>query len=133
MIHSGSCLCGNVIYEYGGELKKFFLCHCQRCRKNSGSAHAANLFGRGGELVWLQGKDSVSNFKVLGTRHQRSFCSRCGSALPFSSADGESVVIPAGSLNTDIGLAPQAHIFMGSKASWDNGLEDVPRFAGFPI
>ena len=40
----GSCLCGAVRFEIRGSLERFFLCHCRRCQKDTGTAHAANLF-----------------------------------------------------------------------------------------
>jgi hypothetical protein len=42
--HSGSCLCGAVTFTVEGAFDRFYLCHCSHCRKDTGSAHAANLF-----------------------------------------------------------------------------------------
>jgi hypothetical protein len=42
-MHLGSCLCGAVRFEVEGDFQQFYLCHCGRCRNDSGSAHAANL------------------------------------------------------------------------------------------
>jgi hypothetical protein len=42
--YSGSCLCGEIRFEIEGEFERFYLCHCEYCRKDTGSAHAANLF-----------------------------------------------------------------------------------------
>ena len=39
---TGKCLCGVVQFRISGEFESFFLCHCSRCRKDSGSAHSAN-------------------------------------------------------------------------------------------
>jgi len=41
-------------------------------------------------------------------------------------------VVPAGSLDSDVALRPQAHIFTASKANWDEALENVPRVAAMP-
>jgi len=41
--------------------------------------------------------------------------------------NGALLVVPAGSLDTDIEVRPDAHIFVASRASWDQHLEDVPR------
>ena len=78
--HHGSCLCGAVRYEVHGGFESFFLCHCGRCRKGTGSAHAANLFASNAAIVWLSGESRVKTFRVAGTRHERSFCSECGSS-----------------------------------------------------
>src|SRR6202034_265236 len=39
----GSCLCGAVKYEVTGEPKRFYHCHCSRCRKVTGTGHASNM------------------------------------------------------------------------------------------
>ena len=53
MKYKGSCLCGEITFEIIGEFESFFLCHCERCRKDTGSAHAANLFSSSARLIWL--------------------------------------------------------------------------------
>ena len=130
--HTGSCLCGSVRYEVTGDFDRFFMCHCSRCRKGSGSAHGANLFSSTARLDWLAGADKVKTYQVAGTRHQRSFCIDCGTGLPRQSADGKLLVVPAGSLHSDVPLRPLAHIFVASKANWDEALEQVPRVAAMP-
>ncbi len=126
----GSCLCGAVRYEIHGSFAAFFLCHCARCRKGSGSAHAANLFAPHGTLHWISGADQVTQFRVPGTRHGRSFCSTCGAGLPRPEAGG--VVVPAGGLDSSPSITPQAHIFVGARASWDHDLHTLPRFEALP-
>lgn len=130
--HSGSCLCGEVRFEIVGEFERFYLCHCEYCRKDSGSAHAANLFTSTARLAWLSGQDSITRYTLPSTRHSRSFCSVCGSALPGAQKDGALLVIPAGSLNTAVSMRPDAHIFVASRADWDHALEEVPSAELFP-
>ena len=132
MKHTGSCLCEAVKFEIEGDFERFFLCHCSRCRKNTGSAHAANLFSTTARLHWLSGEDNVKTFQLPGTRHGRSFCTECGSALPTIKMDGKLLVVPAGCLNTDVHLKPQGHIFMDSKANWDIDPNQVPHFDQLP-
>lgn len=129
--HQGSCLCGAVRFEIEGAFERFFLCHCGRCRKGTGSAHAANLFSSRAALRWLSGAQNVKTFAVAGTRHARSFCSACGSALPRPFA-GSALVTPAGSLDSAVDLRPDAHICMSSRADWDHDLEQAPSFDGLP-
>jgi hypothetical protein len=45
--------------------------------------------------------------------------------------NGQLLVVPAGSLNSEIPIKPDGHIFVSSKACWDEALEKVPAFAGF--
>jgi hypothetical protein len=130
--YSGSCLCGAVRFEIDGEFESFYLCHCDYCRKDTGSAHAANLFSSSATLQWVSGAENVRAFNLPQTRHSRCFCGTCGSALPMTQMDGKLLVVPAGSLNSAVRIRPDAHIFVSSRAGWDHALEQVPEFDRFP-
>ena len=130
--YAGSCLCGEVRFEIEGEFECFYLCHCEYCRKDSGSAHAANLFSSTAALKWVSGESKVSQFNLPATRHSKCFCGTCGSALPMMQMSGQLLVVPAGSLNSEVRIRPNAHIFVSSKAGWDDALEKVPAVDGFP-
>ncbi|HKQ15214.1 MAG TPA: GFA family protein [Steroidobacteraceae bacterium] len=131
-MHSGSCLCGTVRFEVEGNFESFYLCHCRHCRKDTGSAHAANLFSSTATLRWLSGQDQVTVFNLPGTRHRHCFCSICGSALPDLQMNGTLLKVPAGTLDTDVLIRPDAHIFCASKANWDDALEKIPKAARLP-
>lgn len=128
--HAGSCLCGEVRYAVTGDFDRFYLCHCSRCRKGTGSAHAANLFSAGASLSWLAGQASIGRFTLPGTRHARCFCTRCGAPLPLAGPDG--VVVPAGSLDTGVDRRSDGNIFMDSRAGWDDDLASAPSYGAFP-
>jgi hypothetical protein len=130
--HRGSCLCGAISFEIEGDFERFYLCHCSHCRKDTGSAHAANLFSSTATLKWLAGEDHAKVFNLPNTRHRHCFCSTCGSALPALQMNGTLLKVPAGSLDTEVHLRPEAHIFVASKAGWDERLEQVPKIAELP-
>ncbi|WP_281557520.1 GFA family protein [Thalassomonas sp. RHCl1] len=129
---TGSCLCGKINFEIAGEFDNFFLCHCQYCQKDTGSAHAASLFSTSAKLNWLSGQDNIQTFNLPQTRHVKSFCLTCGSAMPNIQMDGQLLVVPAGSLDDDVSIQPNAHIFVSSKANWDNNLEQLTKIEKFP-
>lgn len=129
---AGSCLCGSITFEISGSFESFFLCHCSRCRKDTGSAHAANLFSSTARITWLSGQALIKTYQVPSTRHQRSFCSTCGSAVPSLPMDGALLVVPAGSLDSEIDKRPDAHICYASRATWDRQSEDIPIIDGLP-
>lgn len=126
----GSCLCGAVRFKIEGTFERFYLCHCSRCRKDTGSAHGANLFSSNAKLVWLSGQEHVRTFNLPQTRHTRCFCSICGSALPYASAS--MLVVPAGSLDTKLDVTADANIFTASRAAWDHDLASALSFERFP-
>jgi hypothetical protein len=129
---SGSCLCGKVKYKIDGPFDAFFLCHCTRCQKDTGSAHAANLASTTAKLTWVSGQELVATFKVPSTRHQKSFCKECGAAVPGYHLDGQLLIAPAGGLDGQVPIPPTAHIFYADKASWEDGLEALKAFDAFP-
>ena len=130
--HHGSCLCGAVRFVVDGDFDRFYLCHCAYCRKDSGSAHGANLFSSSARLEWRSGRDQVRTFRLADTRHHKSFCVTCGSALPQQHKGGALLIVPAGSLDSAVPLRPHAHIFCASRANWDEALETVARIERFP-
>ncbi|MDF1548033.1 MAG: GFA family protein [Bacteroidales bacterium] len=132
MKHTGGCLCGEIAFEIDGNFESFYLCHCERCRKDTGSAFAANLFSSSASLRWLKGENKVKTYQLKSTRHIKSFCTNCGSALPNIQMDGKLLVVPAGCLNSEVSIAPQGHIYFASKANWDKDLEKVLRFDQLP-
>lgn len=126
-ILSGSCLCGAVRYEISGEPTKFYHCHCQRCRKATGTGHASNVLVRPGAIKWIRGEELIRNFKVPeAQRFTNCFCSVCGSRLPRYVKETDFIVIPAGSLDNELTLRPQARIFWASRANWSCAGQDLP-------
>lgn len=128
----GQCLCGTVKFRISGEFDSFFLCHCSRCQKDSGSAHSANLFSSTAKLIWVSGEANIKTFHLPGSRHMKRFCSECGSALPFRQSEVGLLVVPAGSLDSRIDIRPSAHICCSSRANWDKELNTIERIDGLP-
>jgi hypothetical protein len=102
-------------------------CHCSRCRRARGAAHATNLFVLPDQLTWLSGEASVTVFDLPGAeRFGVNFCPTCGGPVPRASAKIGRVVVPAGSLDGDPGIRPRYHIFAGSKAPWFELRDGLP-------
>jgi hypothetical protein len=129
----GSCLCGAVQYEVTGEAQRFYHCHCQRCRKSTGTGHASNLFiSPQTSLTWLKGEALLSRYKVPDAeRFYSCFCQQCGSPMPRVVPELDGVLIGAGSLDSDSPLPAQARIFWGSRAEWSCE-DDLPVFDEYP-
>jgi hypothetical protein len=115
----GSCLCKKVRYEITGNMGVFQYCHCSRCRKITGSAHASNLFVAPDDFNWLSGEEYVERFDPADTKYFATcFCKYCGSTLPWLSKSGRVVIIPAGTLDGDPAIKPSQNIFCGSRPDW---------------
>ncbi len=129
----GSCLCGAVEYAVTAKAGNFQYCHCSRCRKTGGAAHAANLIVPAEEFRWLRGEENVSQYiHEEASRFCNAFCRTCGSKLPWITRDGRWVVVTAGTLDGDPGSRPARNIFWGSRASWYLPPDELPVFEELP-
>ena len=129
--YQGSCLCGAVTFLIKGQFDSFYLCYCSYCQKDSGSAHAANLFSQSAVLHWKSGLDAVTTFNLPGSRHSRSFCKHCGSAVPGSEILGV-LMVPAGSLDCEIDITPTARIFTSRQHRWVSDINRALEYAELP-
>ena len=129
----GSCLCGSVQYELHGEPKRFYHCHCCRCRKATGTGHASNIMVKAEDFRWVQGDALLRRYKVPDAeRFYSHFCSECGSAMPREVPEIGMIVIPAGSLDHEIPIRPEARIFWDSRAEWSCSDDVLPTYAEYP-
>ncbi|WP_317932649.1 GFA family protein [Halioxenophilus sp. WMMB6] len=129
----GSCLCGKVTYEVAPPIKVFQYCHCSRCRKFTGSAHASNFFVPPEQFHWLQGEEWVGRYEEPKAKYYATcFCKNCGSSLPWLVQGGKNVVIPAGTLDEDPGIRPTQSVFWGSRAPWYESPTNLPHHEDMP-
>jgi len=111
----------------------FQYCHCSRCRKISGSAHAANIFLKVEQFEWTGGENLVRQFELPEAKYFCSgFCSVCGSRMPWISRNGQFVLVPAGTLDQDPRAKPERNIFWGSRAPWYVEAPLLPTFEEKP-
>jgi hypothetical protein len=125
----GSCLCGGVRFEVTAPFVWANHCHCSRCRKHSGAfGGTQGRVPRSGFRL-LAGEELVRVFRPEDGR-VKAFCSVCGSSL-FGGEwpEGDEVAIRLGALDGDPGIRPEFHLFVASKAPWDELPDDgLPRY-----
>jgi hypothetical protein len=126
-MYEGTCLCGAVKYETSGPFFRFFFCHCSRCRRSTGSEHAANIFTRAGNVKFTSGENKIKRFDLPDAeQYSRTFCTECGAPVPYTSRDGKVQVIPAGSLQNFTDRKVDANVHWDSRAVWyEEGLTAV--------
>jgi len=130
---TGSCLCKAVSFEVTTPFTAFRYCHCERCRKASGSAHAANLIVPESQFRWLTGESLVKRFPLPGAkRFAVCFCTECGTRVPHRIPGRDDYLVPAGVLDGDPGMRPEHSIFWGSKAEWHVEPEEMAKHMEYP-
>ena len=133
MTITGSCLCGSVRFEVTEEPAWAHNCHCSRCRKTRGGAFASNLFVPIDGLHFTEGESLLHSYKPPGAeRFTHTFCTRCGSTMPWRVESRGMYAIPMGALDVDPAVRPRAHIFVESKAPWFEIADELPQWPEAP-
>ena len=117
-VFSGKCLCGNVTYKCHDEPTVIFNCHCEDCRRATGSVFGTSLFVPEDELEIFGEVSSYSHTADSGSTMTKRFCSNCGSLLfGNNSAKSNVVSIRAGTVDQLDLIKPVVNVFMDSKVS----------------
>ena len=114
----GSCLCGEVVFEITGPLPALYQCHCSLCRKQTGASANTALAISSDQFSWVAGQHWVSTYK-RDSGFTSKFCTKCGSPVPNQIGASSFVWIPAGLLDSPVGLKISAHLFVDSRAAWE--------------
>ena len=113
------CNCGSIKFEVGSELYDIIFCHCSICRRFSGGNGIPVIIVNDTDFSWLSGQNNIKVWRKPDVDWDANFCATCGSAIPGKN-DASSMYIPAGLIPDDAGnLKVKHHIFVGSKACWD--------------
>src|SRR5258705_10109196 len=84
----GSCLCGAVAFRIEGKPTVARSCHCGRCRKARGAAHASNLLVPIDGLRFTRGEGELAGYKIPDAKfYKQVFCRICGSKAPRVDTD----------------------------------------------
>jgi len=126
-MYAGSCLCQQVKFEIRGDLTAVGHCHCSKCRKVSGTGSNAVAYANPADLFWLSGESLIRKF-AFSDGWSSTFCAECGSPLPQKDPVQALLYVPAGALDDDPGPEVMGHIYVGSKASWDEIGGCAPQF-----
>lgn len=129
----GSCLCGGIQFEITETPRSVTHCHCGRCRKTRGTAHATNSVVSLAGLRFLQGEELLGKYRVPEAKYYAHwFCTVCGSTMPRFDEGRGFAVVPLGPLDEDPIVRPERHIHVASKAPWDTITDDLPQFEAAP-
>ena len=126
---TGHCLCGAVRYEISGKPLAMMYCHCEECRRATGSSLNTSIFVRKDGFRVVAGEDAVS-YHETARGNLRYFCSRCGSPLfKHFPEPPDLITVRAGTLDSDPGVRPSGHIWVSEKAPWFEITDGLPQHA----
>ncbi|NRB18752.1 MAG: GFA family protein [Rhodobacteraceae bacterium] len=131
--YSGKCLCGEVTYHVEGQPIVVAQCHCEECRRTSGTGHTIGAMFSSETFV-LNG--IISEFKYIsgkGSEVTKAFCARCGSPIYGKNTRmPDHLTLTLGSIDDSTGLDVQVVVFERDRKHWDQLGEDVMSFQTQP-
>ncbi len=127
----GQCLCTRVVFELTPPIPDIYQCHCSLCRQVSGAASNAAMIISAAQFGWIRGQQDIRQF-ATDSGFKSHFCAHCGSPLPNLTRDDTAYWIPAGLLRESDGINVAAHLYVDSKAQWDQIATQAECFAEMP-
>lgn len=126
---TGHCLCGAVRYRLTKPVHEVDACHCDMCRRWSGSPLMAI---NGGTEVTFEGEDQITRYRSSQWA-ERAFCRACGTHLYYRLVDGGDYYLFAGTLDDQSGLTFKTQIFIDEKPDWYDFANDTKMMTGAEV
>jgi hypothetical protein len=125
-VHTGRCLCGLVSYRTHGAPLWVAHCHCNSCRRHTGSP-VATFVGFDTTQVEFGSRDRSIYESSPGVR--RGFCARCGTPVSYESdRTGNELHLYVCTLDDPQNFVPTAHVFHAEHVPWFEIHDALPRF-----
>jgi hypothetical protein len=123
----GGCLCGDVRFELATAPLYSYYCHCNFCRRWSGSVAGTWLTVPVADFEFTAGQASIRAHSS-SPKFERKFCGTCGSNLLFTRQSApEFLEVCHGALDAPQDWPPQNHIW----TSVALGIQLDPHLPGF--
>ncbi|MFK5987026.1 MAG: GFA family protein [Pseudomonadota bacterium] len=117
---TGQCLCGDVKYTITAKPVRFVQCHCDDCRRTTGTGHTSNAFFKQDAVNIIGETHSHAVVTDTGSIISRYFCPRCGSHLfGKSSVFTKFIGISAGTLDDSSWFKADVIVYNKRKPAWD--------------
>ena len=130
-MYTGGCLCGTVRFKITGKIRNIIYCHCSQCRKAQGSAYAVNGIVAAENFQFESGEAALTGYESTPGQ-VKYFCRHCGSPIISKRPSVPTEVrVRLGSIESDIRERPQAHIFVTSKANWEEITGELPQYEAY--
>ena len=130
---SGGCLCGSVRYTCSAEPIMAGHCHCEDCRRTSGTGYSSHLAVSADEIAITGETKAYVRPSASGNLVTRAFCPECGAPV-FSKnpAMPGLLFLRASSLDDLEVFKPQMHVWAMRAPSWDAPSSELPVFDKMP-
>ena len=127
---AGSCRCGQVGFTVESHAPvPYQLCYCTICRKTAGGGGYAINLSAVFDTLAIRGREAIGVYRAeiadedgscRTSTGERSFCTRCGTALWLWDPTWPGLVHPfASAIDSPLPVAPErTHLMLRFKAEW---------------
>ncbi|MGX1099720.1 GFA family protein [Amorphus sp. MBR-141] len=126
---TGGCACGDVRYACGEAPRLVGHCHCEDCRRSSGTGHTTHVIV---DEAAFQLTGAVATYERVGDSGEtvtRTFCPRCGSQIFARYAIRQGTIhVRASSLDDAALLSPGLIVYASRQLGWDVMDPSLPAF-----
>lgn len=129
-IVEGHCLCGSIQFRVEGDALWVAHCHCESCRRNTGSAVATFVGFKPSQLEYLSGQRKIFESSP-GVR--RGFCPDCGTPLSYETdRSPDEIHLYLCSLDNPERFEAQSHVFYSERVPWFEIADELARHDQLP-
>jgi len=131
--YSGKCLCGAITYLAEGPPIVVAQCHCEECRRLSGTGHTIGAMFSS-KNVTVDGKLSLFSYSSSkNSEVTKAFCANCGSPVyGINTRTPDHITLTLGTMDDASQLKVEVVIFERDKPHWDELADDTLSFATQP-
>lgn len=129
LVIKGSCHCGSVSFDVGGQLGDVRFCYCVTCRKLSGALFSVVANVPGNRFSLCKGGDALAVYESMPGK-LRYYCSSCFSPVFVKvNSEPDRVRIRLGLLDSEPEVNITAHMWTSEKPAWYEISDGLPQFS----
>ena len=129
MTTAGHCLCGAIRYQFEGAPEEALHCHCDDCRRHTGSGIATFVMVKRAVLRFTAAQPQIY---LSSPGVERAFCGRCGSPIYYTSDRRPEILdLFVGTLDDPAQAKPWCHVQVDEQLPWLDVHDTLPRYARF--
>lgn len=120
MHNTGQCHCGQIKFTVEGEPLRMAQCHCNACRRISGTGHAVNVFFKTSQVSITGETKKYEMTADSGNTRYRHFCPNCGSRMFSAGPNNPEITgIAAGVFDNSDWFKPNMIVYHAERPVWD--------------
>lgn len=118
-VRHAACLCGRISLGCRGEPVRISICHCDECRRRTGSAFGVQVRYEASATTASGDASEYVRIADSGRQSRHRFCPDCGTTVWWTMERDPGLVVVAGGTFADRALpAPSVEVYAERRYAW---------------